>query len=242
MTYVLSLTNTAPADAKPVLHLLRLDTNQDVEIPNATGGVLRRLEVGRLPGRSERGSRGPRRTRGARRRGPWRQPARVPNPGTRPGGQSGREPRRRRRRRGTSSCAISRPARCSRGRTSSRSPSRPRRATCCCVVARRASGWRGGAARRRRGGGAPGGRRRAAARRPRSRPGPRGADVILHDLAIGTRPAARQRRRHRVQQEGRSARLHRRRRGEGRQRPVRARPAQRPRERARQRRAESTTA
>ena len=36
MTYVLSQTNTAPTDAKPVMHLLRLDTNQDLEIPNAT--------------------------------------------------------------------------------------------------------------------------------------------------------------------------------------------------------------
>ena len=36
VTYVLSQTNTTPADAKPVVHLLRLDTNQDIEIPNAT--------------------------------------------------------------------------------------------------------------------------------------------------------------------------------------------------------------
>ena len=36
VTYVLSLTNTAPTDAKPVLHLLRLDTNQDIEVANAS--------------------------------------------------------------------------------------------------------------------------------------------------------------------------------------------------------------
>jgi poly(3-hydroxybutyrate) depolymerase len=36
VTYVLSYSNTAPADAKPVMHLVRLDNNQDVEIPNAT--------------------------------------------------------------------------------------------------------------------------------------------------------------------------------------------------------------
>ena len=36
VTYVLSFTNTAPADAKPVMHLVRLDNNQDIEIPNAT--------------------------------------------------------------------------------------------------------------------------------------------------------------------------------------------------------------
>ncbi|HEY9229162.1 MAG TPA: hypothetical protein VIP11_21100, partial [Gemmatimonadaceae bacterium] len=31
VTYVLSQTNTAPTDAKPVMHLLNLGTNQDVE-------------------------------------------------------------------------------------------------------------------------------------------------------------------------------------------------------------------
>src|SRR5437879_1852626 len=37
VTYVVALTNTLPADAKPVMHLLRLDTNQDLEVPNASG-------------------------------------------------------------------------------------------------------------------------------------------------------------------------------------------------------------
>jgi dienelactone hydrolase len=36
VTYVLSQTNTAPTDTKPVMHLLRLDTNQDLEIANAS--------------------------------------------------------------------------------------------------------------------------------------------------------------------------------------------------------------
>jgi dipeptidyl aminopeptidase/acylaminoacyl peptidase len=40
VTYGLAFTNTLPADAKPALHLLNLDTNQDVEIPNATGGTF----------------------------------------------------------------------------------------------------------------------------------------------------------------------------------------------------------
>jgi dipeptidyl aminopeptidase/acylaminoacyl peptidase len=40
VTYGLSFTNTAPADAKPVLHLLNLTTGQDVEVPNATGGAF----------------------------------------------------------------------------------------------------------------------------------------------------------------------------------------------------------
>ncbi|HEY4305094.1 MAG TPA: prolyl oligopeptidase family serine peptidase [Gemmatimonadaceae bacterium] len=34
--YVLAQTNTQPADAKPVLHLLRLDTNQETLVPGAT--------------------------------------------------------------------------------------------------------------------------------------------------------------------------------------------------------------
>jgi dipeptidyl aminopeptidase/acylaminoacyl peptidase len=37
VTYGLSLTNTATADAKPVQHVLNLTTSQDIEIPNATG-------------------------------------------------------------------------------------------------------------------------------------------------------------------------------------------------------------
>jgi dipeptidyl aminopeptidase/acylaminoacyl peptidase len=37
VAYVYSFTNTAPADAKPVLHLLNLGTNQDVEVQNASG-------------------------------------------------------------------------------------------------------------------------------------------------------------------------------------------------------------
>src|SRR5690242_12832227 len=36
VTYVLALTNTTPQESKPVMHLLRLDTNQDVEVANAT--------------------------------------------------------------------------------------------------------------------------------------------------------------------------------------------------------------
>src|SRR5689334_5745707 len=40
VAYVLQFTNTAPADAKPVLHIVKLDTNQDTEVPNATGAVF----------------------------------------------------------------------------------------------------------------------------------------------------------------------------------------------------------
>jgi esterase/lipase len=40
VTYGLSLTNTAPTETKPVLHLVRLDSSQDVEVANATGGTF----------------------------------------------------------------------------------------------------------------------------------------------------------------------------------------------------------
>ena len=40
VAYGLSLTNTAPTETKPVLHLVRLETSQDVEVPNATGGTF----------------------------------------------------------------------------------------------------------------------------------------------------------------------------------------------------------
>ncbi|HET9371409.1 MAG TPA: hypothetical protein VFO19_14215, partial [Vicinamibacterales bacterium] len=38
VTYVLQTTNVPQAEAKPVLHLLNLDTNQDVAVADATGG------------------------------------------------------------------------------------------------------------------------------------------------------------------------------------------------------------
>ena len=37
VTYVLQLTNTPTAETKPVLHLLNLETNQTVSVPDATG-------------------------------------------------------------------------------------------------------------------------------------------------------------------------------------------------------------
>src|SRR5579871_1201562 len=38
VSYGVSNTNTLPADAKPELHLLKLETSEDTRIPNATGG------------------------------------------------------------------------------------------------------------------------------------------------------------------------------------------------------------
>ncbi|HMC78789.1 MAG TPA: hypothetical protein VKH34_16690, partial [Vicinamibacterales bacterium] len=40
VAYGLSLSNTAPTESKPVLHLVRLESGQDVEVPNATGGTF----------------------------------------------------------------------------------------------------------------------------------------------------------------------------------------------------------
>ena len=40
VTYGVAITNVAPNDTKPVLHLLNLATNQDVEVANATGGTF----------------------------------------------------------------------------------------------------------------------------------------------------------------------------------------------------------
>jgi dipeptidyl aminopeptidase/acylaminoacyl peptidase len=40
VTYVLQLTNTIPAEAKPVLHLKNLDTNEEIKVEHASGGVF----------------------------------------------------------------------------------------------------------------------------------------------------------------------------------------------------------
>ncbi len=40
VSYVLRFSNTKPEDAKAVLHILNLETDQDVEVPNATGGTF----------------------------------------------------------------------------------------------------------------------------------------------------------------------------------------------------------
>ena len=64
VTYVLQLTNTAPTETKPVLHLLKLDTNEDTSVPNATGGTFSAdshwiaYQVDPNPGRGGRGGRG----------------------------------------------------------------------------------------------------------------------------------------------------------------------------------------
>src|SRR4051794_18004262 len=62
VTYVLAYSNTAPADAKPVMHLVRLDKNQDTEIANATSPAFsadsRWVAYQIDPGAGGRGGRG----------------------------------------------------------------------------------------------------------------------------------------------------------------------------------------
>src|ERR1700683_1986943 len=63
-SYDLQLTNTAAADAKPVLHLVKLGTNEDVLVPDGTGGAFSAdsqwiaYQVNPAGGRGGRGARG----------------------------------------------------------------------------------------------------------------------------------------------------------------------------------------
>jgi len=64
VTFGLAFANTVPAEAKPVLHILNLETHQDVEVPNATGGIFSpdslwiAYQVDPSGGRGGRGGRG----------------------------------------------------------------------------------------------------------------------------------------------------------------------------------------
>jgi dienelactone hydrolase len=64
VSYGQALTNTVATEAKPVLHIVRVDTNQHTEVPNATGGVFSAdskwiaYQVDPTGGRGGRGARG----------------------------------------------------------------------------------------------------------------------------------------------------------------------------------------
>jgi len=64
VTYGVALTNTAPTETKPVLHLLNLATSQDVEVANGAGGTFSAdsrwiaYQVDPTGGRGGRGGRG----------------------------------------------------------------------------------------------------------------------------------------------------------------------------------------
>ena len=236
VAYTLQFTNTVPAESKPVLHLLKLDTNEDVTVADATGATFspdskwvvyhvdpwaaatrraRRPRCGRVPGaRARRGAGGD--------AAAWRGRAQA-NAGTACGRRAARSSPV------ASSCAIWRPAPCVRGRTSGRSPSPPRPRICTS----------GDAAAKRRGRRRPPRGWRAASRaaacrrtagRRRTRRGDRTAwpgPVLLDLLRHRALPVARQRGRHRLQQDRRIARLRRGRGRKGRQRPLRLRHAKR---------------
>ena len=248
--YGQSLTNTVATETKPVLHLVRVETQPAHEVPNATGGVFSAdskwiaYQVDPTGGRGGRGGRGgapgapgtepspggdtavpPSAPGGAPPANPAQvttppgqnpqttptqpaqtppqtppQPPPAPAPAPAPAHAAAQRLRALRRRaaartrrdaagdsRRVSSCAISRPARSSRGRTSSRSRSPPN--STHLILRRRpataagAGGGRGAAA----GGETPAPAAAAAggggaAATP---PGPRGTDVILHNLVTG---------------------------------------------------------
>ena len=171
VTYVLSYTNTAPTDAKPVMHLVRLDNGQDTEIQNATApafsGDSKWVAYQIDPGGGGRGGRGGRGGGGG-----------APGAAT-PGGQNARggqggppaQPRRvelRNLETGAVQSWQDMQAFTFAGTSSH------------LILRRRAPVPAGGAGRQ--GGGAPGAAPGAAAPDPNA---PRGSDVIVHDLVTG---------------------------------------------------------
>ena len=250
----LSLTNTAAAESKPVLHLLNLETNQHVEVADASGGTFSPDSMWiaytvepcgrpRWTRRSRRWAEAPARQAAAprlRRRTPrrrhHRRPPATPAPGT--------TPRRRPRAAAPSDAAG---AAAARGTAQSRDRRRQVVAGHSVVhvfadlhasVLRRRPAAGGAAARRGREAVTAPRRRPAARRRRRGRDAGRTARRGRHRARSRRRPrsAARQRRRHRVQQGRRRARLHGRRGGQGRATALRARSRERPRDSARERR------
>ena len=169
-------TNAPPADAKPVLHLLNLETNEDVEIANATGAAFSAdskwvaYQVDPTGGGRGRGGRGGRGRTPVKARGRRRSP--------RQGGRGANAPAAAASRRAAQSLDRRRAVVAghpvvhllARRRAPDSAPPPGR------TLAPRPVGGRGG------GGGAAGGGRRRAAAEPS---GPRGVDVMLHDLITG---------------------------------------------------------
>jgi dipeptidyl aminopeptidase/acylaminoacyl peptidase len=181
VAYGLSYANTVPAEARPVLHILNLETSQDVEVANATGGTFSpdsnwiAYQVDPSGGRGGRGARGRSGT-----------PPEGGGGGTAPaGGAQGRgagtetpTPPRRVELRNLATGAIQSWQEVESftfAATSSHMILRRRPATAAGTAG--AAAGRGGAA-----GSAPGGAGTEAAAAPS---GPRGVDVILLTLATG---------------------------------------------------------
>jgi dipeptidyl aminopeptidase/acylaminoacyl peptidase len=188
VAYTLRFTNTLPNDSKPSLHILRLDTGQEVEVANASNASFSpnsRWIVYQVdsvpPARGGRGGRGgapggdtanvvvgpPGGAPGA--------PAVGPGQGGRGGGAPATLPRRFELRE------------LSTGRTQTwqdmQSATFSRTST--HVVLRRRVPGGGGGGGGRGGGGGPGGGGGGAGAGAAPASGPRGADVILHDLTLG---------------------------------------------------------
>ncbi len=177
VTYGLAFMNTAPADTKPVLHLLNLETSQEVQVPNGTGGEFsddsRWIAYQVDPSGGGRGGRG-RRGGGAGAAADAGQ-----TPATEPGGQRGRgaatpEEPQRVELRNLDTGAI---------RSWQNIQSFAFSANSSYLLLRRrpptAAGGRGAAGD---GAAAPAGGRGGGAAAPE---GPRGVDVILHNLTNG---------------------------------------------------------
>jgi dipeptidyl aminopeptidase/acylaminoacyl peptidase len=179
VTYVLALTNTTPTDSKPVMHLHRLDNDQEIQVANASAPAFSadsrwlayQVDPANAGGRGGRGGRG-----GAA-------PAGAPGaatPGTGGRGNQGGAP-------ATPRHVELRNLATGEVQSWQDVQSFTFSATSNYLVLRRrapngggaAAGGRGGAG----GGGAPGAAPGAGAGAEPT--GPRGADVILHDLVSG---------------------------------------------------------
>lgn len=178
VTYVLAQTNTAPADAKPVLHLLRLDTNQDIEVANASAPAFsadsKWIAYQVDPSAAGRGGRGGRGGGGG---------GGAPGAAA-PAGQNGRggqnaapTPPRRVELRNLATGAVQSWQDIQSFTFAATSNQ--------LVLRRRAPGGAGAADGRGAGGGAPGGGFGAGGGGAAPATGPRAADVILHDLVSG---------------------------------------------------------
>ncbi len=182
VTYDLAYTNVPQAETRPVLHLLRLDTNQDLEVANATGGAFSpdgrwvAYLVDPSGGRGGRGGRG-RGGAGAGGAGGAPSNAAPAGQGARGGPNAAPPPPRRVELRNLASGAIQSWQDIQSFTFSANSSHLVlrRRAPGAAVPA---AGGRGGAAA----GGAGGGANATAAE---GAAGPRGGDVILHDLVTG---------------------------------------------------------
>ena len=164
VTYVVAQLNTLPAESKPVMHLLRLDTNQDLEVPNATASAFSNdskwIAYQVDPSSSGRGGRGGRGAGGAGGAG-GAAPAQA---GGTTGGRGAQQVRVELRNLATGAVQSWQDVASFTFSANSN----------YVILRRRAANAPGGNAGR---GGAPGGQAAAA-----EATGPRGSDVILHDL------------------------------------------------------------